>query len=249
MSELTEDSTQVVVPLVMNLVHPTSVVDVGCGLGTWLSAFVEAGVERILGIDGVDIVQEELAIPSERFVATDLAFPYTVGEKFDLVVSLEVAEHISPDAAETFIDTLTNLGPVVMFSAAIPHQGGHHHVNEQWPSYWAELFRLRGYQAVDCIRPIIWGDNRVQYWYRQNIILFCKESEPPLTQRLDPHWMHATDSPLSLVHPELYLARTQWPIMGGSSVFRAIRAIVPGFLRRPIRRLLMSGGPEPSGTR
>lgn len=86
---------------------------------------------------------------------------------FDLVMSLEVAEHLDAKYAETFVDSLTNFGPVILFSAAVPFQGGEHHVNEQWPSYWEELFAKKGYVAVDAIRKHIWQNPEVEWWYAQ----------------------------------------------------------------------------------
>ena len=149
-------SAEVVVPMVMELVHPRSVTDLGCGLGTWLSVFREAGVEDVLGVDGEYVRLESLEIPKERFVAHDLRQPFAAGRRSDLSMSLEVAEHLSPEYAAPFVTTLTRLAPVVLFSAAVPGQGGTEHVNEQWPSYWAQLFRERGYLPVDCLRRHLW---------------------------------------------------------------------------------------------
>ena len=136
-------SAREIVPLVLNLIKPQSVIDVGCGVGTWLSVFKEYGVENFLGVDGDWLDKRMLEIPEERFLSFDLNKPFYVDKTFDLVVSLEVAEHLLPDSAETFIDSLTQLAPVILFSAAIPHQGGTSHINERWPDYWTKHFGLR----------------------------------------------------------------------------------------------------------
>src|SRR5919108_2535643 len=149
-------SAGVVVPMLIDLFGPRSVVDVGCGIGTWLAAFREHGVADVCGVDGDWVERAALEIPVERFVAADLTRPLRLDRTFDLVLSLEVAEHLPPASADTFIDSLTRLGAAIVFSAAIPLQGGVDHVNEQWPEYWVERFAARGYEAIDGLRPRIW---------------------------------------------------------------------------------------------
>ena len=83
----------------------------------------------------------------------DLTHPLQLDRQFDLVLSLEVAEHIPAGRAATFIDSLVRHGDAILFSAAIPRQGGEQHINCQWPSWWAELFTQRGYQTFDLVRP------------------------------------------------------------------------------------------------
>lgn len=134
------DSAQHVVPLVSSLIHPSSVVDVGCGSGAWLDVFRKHGASRILGLDGYNVDPAWLCIPQDCFRALDLSKPFQVAEVFDLAVCLEVAEHLPKDAAPGFIQSLARLAPGVLFSAAVPLQGGTHHVNEQWPGYWQDLF-------------------------------------------------------------------------------------------------------------
>jgi hypothetical protein len=101
--------------------------------------------------------------------------PIDLGRRFDLVQSLEVAEHLPADKARDFIETLTAHGPLVIFSAAVPGQGGEHHVNEQPLEYWRKKFLDRGYAAIDYIRPQLVGNSSIQHWYRYNIILYCQE--------------------------------------------------------------------------
>src|SRR5437879_11690773 len=112
-------SARQIVPLVLELLRTKSVIDVGCGVGTWLSVFREYGVEDFYGIDGDYVDRKMLQIPEERFLAFDLTKPIQLDRQFDLVVSLEVAEHLPDRCADMFVDALPRLGPVILLSAAI----------------------------------------------------------------------------------------------------------------------------------
>jgi hypothetical protein len=175
-------SAEIIAPLVLQLFPSQSMVDVGCGVGGWLRAFSQLGVSDYLGFDGDYVPREMLKIPSDRFRATDLAKLTSVGRRFDLACSLEVAEHLPASSARTLVGALVEAAPVVLFSAAIPDQGGQDHINEQWQSYWHALFVERGFVAIDCIRPAVFGDARVEWWYRQNVLVYCEPARCP------PNW-------------------------------------------------------------
>ena len=198
-------SAEAIVPLVMGLLHPRSVIDVGCGDGTWLSVFRRHGVREILGIDREYVTGEILEIPEKEFLPHDLRFPLSVDREFHLVVSLEVAEHLPGACAETFVDSLTHLGPAILFSAAIPFQGGTDHVNEQWPDYWVELFGRKGFVALDPIRKQVWQHADVECWYSQNILLFVKRDYLEERPELQAERKDTRGSQLSLVHPRMFL--------------------------------------------
>jgi SAM-dependent methyltransferase len=207
-----DSSARVVVPLVRELVGPESVIDVGCGTGAWLAAFREAGIDDVVGVDGSTVDLEMLQIPRERFRVHDLEEPLELERRFDLVMSLEVAEHLPEAAAETFVASLVGLGSVILFSAAIPGQGGVHHVNEQWPDYWAERFAAHGYVPVDCVRRRIWSEDGVAWWYAQNILLFVARDELERSPRLMAEHEIAGGSQLAVVHPVKYQYLRDWAI-------------------------------------
>lgn len=206
--ESSRRSAKEIVPLILELITPESVIDVGCGAGAWLALFKQYGVEDVFGVDGAWINQEELLIPKEQFISFDLTKPFRINREFGLVISLEVAEHIPAKHARTLIDTLVSLGPVVLFSAAIPFQGGTHHVNEQWPNYWAKLFSKRGYVTVDCIRKRIWLNDNIESFYAQNMLMFVRKSVLEHNQLLKKEFEDTNTVQLSIVHPKVWLAKT-----------------------------------------
>jgi SAM-dependent methyltransferase len=180
-----------IVPMVLDYVKPSSVLDVGCGTGTWLKVFEERGVADYQGVDGAHLDRSLLKIPTDRFLTCDLNQPFSLNRTFDLVLSLEVAEHLDERYADGHVETLVNHGRAILFSAAIPGQGGQYHVNEQWPEYWQAKFKKHGYYFHDVIRPRVWNNGRVDWWYRQNMFLVTREAG-------------SADSLLSGVHPELF---------------------------------------------
>jgi SAM-dependent methyltransferase len=202
-SQESRSSAAVVAPVVCTLLNPRSVIDVGCGAGAWLAAFMNAGIHDVLGVDGF-CGTDQLEIPAEKFLQADITQPLPVHRSFDLALCLEVAEHLSPDYAEQLVRTLTGLAPMVLFSAAVPHQGGCHHINEQWPQYWIEQFARQDYVALDLFRRQLWSREPVSWWYAQNLLLFVRAelvNKVPSSRHLADHVREIQ----ALVHPRCFL--------------------------------------------
>ena len=198
-------SAKVVLDCLFERFRPASVVDVGCGVGTWLAACRDKAVPTVVGIDGEYVDRTRMRIDCNLFRSADIADPAALataagGNRFDLAISLEVAEHLDPAHAGSFVESLTALSDVVLFSAAIPYQGGTHHVNEEWPEYWAILFRAQGYEVVDLFRDRLWGDRRVSFWYRQNAVLYVRRDSKAMKSFAGAVGLRF---PLSAVHPEM----------------------------------------------
>jgi SAM-dependent methyltransferase len=196
-------SAREIVPWILETLKPTSVLDVGCGDGTWLSAFKECGLDEIHGVDGDYIALENLKIPRDCFTVSNLESSFDLGRTYDLVMSLEVAEHLTEAAADNFVDSLIKHGKIIVFSAAIPSQGGTGHQNEQWPQYWADRFTSRGYVLVDCFRKRFWNNKNVKYWYSQNMFLFVSNDhlENLYTDSIS---NEGVEELLSFVHPHAF---------------------------------------------
>lgn len=202
--EHNKKAASIIFPLLLKIINPKSIIDVGCGIGTWLSVAKDLGVGDLLGVDG-DYVDRNLLskyLSDSEFISCDLTQPLYLDKKFDLCLCLEVVEHLPENFSEVLIDTLINHSDLIVFSAAIPDQGGQNHLNEQWPDYWAKKFSKHEYVFLDIIRPLIWGNPKVDYWYRQNIFLVVKSNH-----ELAKKYSH---SHLAFVHPELFQAKISY---------------------------------------
>ena len=228
-------SASKVIQAAKNYVDFQSVIDIGCGVGNMLRACLDSEVKIIRGVDGSWVNQKMLVIPPENFSQFDISRPGlkdSIPEKFfDLAISSEVAEHIEPEEADIYLDNLTSFSDVILFSAAIPKQGGTHHVNEQWPSYWIKKFKARNFIPVDCIRHKIWNDKDIAVLYRQNMLLFIQENalkKYPLIEQEAGRPVY-----YDVVHPEFY--EMQINVARGFST--TCKNLIPSFFRAIKHRL------------
>jgi SAM-dependent methyltransferase len=229
-------SAELIVPLIIDLVRPRSVIDVGCGVGTWLSVFLGLGVEDVWGVDGNEVAPELLEMPVKRFLRADLRRPLSLPRRFDLAMSLEVAEHLPEECAAMFVESLVTLAPIVVFSAAIPFQGGTNHVNEQWQDYWAALFERRGYVSLDPIRPRVWSDDRIEWWYAQNLLVFVERGRLESDPRLVRAFQATSRDQLRLVHPRKYL-----DLVDRATLIHAVRGDIASLVRDGGTLVLVDG--------
>jgi SAM-dependent methyltransferase len=183
-----------IVPYIIEIINPKSVVDIGCGLGTWLKVFKEHNITDILGIDWPQIDKELLCISDTEFIGADLEKEISIGRKFDLALCLEVLEHLDEKSAVQIVDTISSLSDTIIFSAAIPFQGGDNHINEQWPEYWFKKFEENGFFIYDPFRELFWQNDNIEWWYRQNIFLISKNE----------FVLPKTSNPKIYIHPKLY---------------------------------------------
>lgn len=203
---LSRASAEVVLGELIATLKPRSMLDIGCGTGSWLAVATALGVERCVGIDGSTVPANLLEIAPEAFVTQDLNQPLQVNGKFDLAMCLEVAEHLGAERAEGLVAELTERADCVLFGAAIPQQLGTHHINCRWQSYWAGLFQAQGYVRLGYVQDRFWHDRRINVVYRQNAGLYLKQSKfsaaklEMLGLRLG-----GAGGPVDVVHPELYL--------------------------------------------
>lgn len=196
-------SAQMIIPIVLEYISPKNVIDVGCGLGTWLKIFKEKGID-IMGIDG-DYVSEDLRlIDNKEFISMDLRRKFEINKKFDLVMTLEVVEHLPPERGEGFIQDIIKLGDVVLFSAAVPYQGGEEHINEKRLSEWEKIFKKFNYIMIDCIRSRIWNETRIEPWYKQNIVFFVRRESIEKHKKFLIWSQKELNLITDIIHPDLF---------------------------------------------
>lgn len=195
-------ASEIIMSYVLSKLECRSVVDFGCGTGEWLNAckkISDGKINTVLGLDG-EYVEEFLVLNRNEFYATDLTSDIQLNLKFDLAISLEVAEHLPQKYARQFVQNIVRHSDIVLFSAAVPYQSGMAHVNEQYPSYWEKVFTEFGYVVCDCIRKRFWNDKRIPFYYRQNILFFVKKGLESEIKKL----FNYDDEALDIVHPELF---------------------------------------------
>ena len=224
--------------------QPTSLLDVGCGPGIWLKAALDYGVSDVVGLDGIELPNDQFVAPRNCFRLQDLTAPWNLGRSFDVAVCLEVAEHVQAEHGETLIESLTRHSDQIFFSAACPNQLGQHHVNCQWPVYWQELFNRYGFACSDGIRWKIWNLSSVEPWYRQNSFMAMKDPkgagrEPRLDAVVHPEMLAHLDT--SQIRSEVLRQIeggnmvTSWYLRAGCRAFKIKLGRIPGSVKRLVR--------------
>jgi SAM-dependent methyltransferase len=162
---------------ILAAVYPfRSVVDVGAGVGTWLRAAAEQGAEVLVGIEGNWVKDNANRFGGASYVYADLNTPLSIDRRFDLAISVEVAEHLNPDRSQGLVEEICRSSDVVIFGAAMPRQHGSAHINGRPHSFWIDLFEKRGFACLDPFRPKVWYNSSVYPWYAQNTFLFVAET-------------------------------------------------------------------------
>ncbi len=228
-AEISARSATVIVPAIIELCSPNSVADVGCGVGTWLAEFRRRGLQDVAGYDGALPAEDMLRVPRELIQQVDLTRPLDLERVFDLVLCLEVGEHLPEASADTLVASLVRAAPVVVFSAAVPHQGGTGHINEQWQSWWAQKFAARGFEPSLALRRQVWRRSEAASYYAQNTVVYydpARSGDRAMTlQRVS-----ASLDELDVIHPRMWERRAGQPIT----------ALLGRVLPEPLKRIALA---------
>ena len=166
------ESAKQVVPLIVKMYGPKSVIDVGGGAGAWCAQLDAMDINAVC-LDG-DYVPKNMRV-NKHFLEHDILTKLPNDKRYDLALCLEVAEHLPETRAESFIAELCTIADTIVFSAAIPGQGGTNHINEQPHEYWHKLFEQNGFKREDVLRLAVAGCDNVEWWYKQNIFTYKKK--------------------------------------------------------------------------
>ncbi len=226
--EKTQASAHAVLSIVTEIYTPKSVIDIGCGSGIWLREAKRLGFSETKGVDGPWTDLDHLCIPPNEVTICDLEHRLNLNRQFDAALCLEVAEHVSQASANLIVENLTSLSDVVIFGAAIPYQGGFRHINERWQSWWAAKFANHGYQYFDVLRPQIWHNPDVHFWYKQNTLVYVRHDRADLIKIYKDYIANRSlgSYPLDLVHPERYEALASYKQIAFKPLLRELPAAV-----------------------
>ena len=108
-------SAKKILNIIFQYYRPKNIIDVGCGSGSWLKAAGDMGVESLTGIDGKWLKREMLLSDDIKLITHDLDKSIPPSGNFELAISLEVAEHLPENRAESFIEDLCKLSNVILF--------------------------------------------------------------------------------------------------------------------------------------
>ena len=153
------------------LLDPLTVLDIGCGPGTYVRALREIGVDAI-GIDTDERVAGQQYLLQQSLFDTKL--------QAELVLFLEVAEHIDQDKADAIVTSITGAvepGGMLIWSAAHPGQGGTGHINCQPKSYWDTKLKEAGLERNEKMEAKLLDYVKSGYhmgWFLQNAMLYKK---------------------------------------------------------------------------
>lgn len=218
------NSAKSVIPFLTDKFKIESVIDIGCGTGTWLAVAKENGINDIIGLDGAYVDRSFLHIESDLFKEQDLSKTFNLNRKFDIAFCLEVAEHIDAANADNLVASIINHADLILFSAAIPGQDGEGHINEQWVDYWIEKFKKHNFVFYDVMRPHFWNDRNVEWWYKQNMFIVAREGHLPFMEKTTIY---------QYIHPDLFTRRKdllEKYTKGKIPVLDAVKILVKTFL-------------------
>lgn len=217
-------SAKSILPNIINLFDVGSTLEVGCGNGHWTQVAIDAGVEDHFAVDGPWTDPKQLLFDSSHFRVANLEDGFAVSRRYDLAICLEVAEHVSAASSGKLVNSLVAASDIILFGAAVKYQGGHGHINEQRQSYWRDLFEQCGYQPFDLVRPKVWNNSGVHYWYRQNAFVYINSKCGSAIERAANYERDISDPKIffDAIHPEKYELMASYKAIALKRFLRAL---------------------------
>lgn len=154
--------------------QPESVLDIGCGNGLYLEIARQAGAKTVFGVDGID--REATALNEAEYAKIDLQVRDEPLGKFELVMCLEVIEHVTPSSTDTVMDFVAaNAEEMILFSMAEPGQPGNGHINSRSMDDVLAMWALRGW-TPDLIETLGFRALSTLSWFRRNVVVLRRSA-------------------------------------------------------------------------
>ncbi len=202
-------SAKEILKIYFDIFESKKIIDIGCGRGSWLEASKIYGSDQLVGIDGewnvkkvpngIEYIPLNLQNLNKKFIIDN-----NLENKFDLCISVETLEHLENKYSENFISSLCSLSNNIIFSCAYIGQGGVNHLNENLHSNWAFIFKKYDFYPFDIFRPIVWNNDKISYWYRQNTFLYLKKNSPSFDYMIKKMPYIKNFSFMDCIHPKMY---------------------------------------------
>ena len=182
-----QDQARELGKVLVSMYAPKSVIDIGCNRGIYLEGFQSAGCE-VLGIDSDEQALSKAKVPTIRLDITNGLNP----KKYDLALCLEVLEHIEEAKSDKVISNICKGADTVVFSAALPGQGGDGHINCQQKAHWIEKFKANGYsqdiEETNFIIRDMKSKPGTMGWLLNNVMVFRRNGTPSIyTEKMTFH--------------------------------------------------------------
>jgi len=156
---------------IIHLFPVKTIVDIGCGRGEYIKCFLDNNINCI-GYDGSPLTSE---LTKGLCQIKDFSEPVDIG-KFELVLSLEVGEHIPVQYEQVFIDNLCRASiRYICVSWGIVGQNGLGHVNCKNNDYIIEEFKKRGFYYLEIESKQLREFSELS-WFKNTIMVF-KQNE------------------------------------------------------------------------
>lgn len=165
-----------------NYAYIHSMADFGCGIGSYLEAAFNVGLQNIRGYDiGGKHAAKYTPDHIKRFVKyLDCTKPIKLFREYDLVISFETAEHIEPSGTDIFVDNLVKAmahSGILMFTGAPEEQEGCGHINGRPKEFWQQQFENRGLIFNNYLTSVLnahWPDFNVPKYILDNLLVYTK---------------------------------------------------------------------------
>lgn len=164
------------VDIIIKEFNPKSVADIGCGIGLYVNEFDKRGVEAV-GYDGSPYAIKNSVTRKGLLKIGDIRKNLNFDKKYDIVLSIEVAEHIPTKCSDIFVNTLTKCSDVIILTAAQKGQGGTDHINEQPRYFWIKKFEKKNFNFNKSLSEKLsfkMKEKGVPWWIHGNLMIFQK---------------------------------------------------------------------------